>query len=106
MITENFSVTELSRITGKSRPTLYKYIAEYETGDKGAVPGDISELFGLIAGGAGKRDIYAYCESRFLPQSFGNGRLGSIIRLIADNWDKLDIDALEKYIYKELENGN
>lgn len=106
MITDNLSVTELARITGKSRPTLYKYISEYEEGERASVPKDIAGLFGLIEKGAGKREIYAYCENRFLPQAFGEGRLGEVIRLIADNCEKIDLDALEKYIFKELKNGN
>ena len=102
MITETFSVTQLSRLTGKSRPTVYKYISDYESGNIAEVPKDFREVFRLISEGANRSEVYAYCEENFLAAQFGNGELAEIVGLITDNKDKINLQQLKEYLVKEI----
>ena len=42
------TISELARLTNLSRPTLYKYVEEYENNDISNIPADILELFNYI----------------------------------------------------------
>ena len=44
----NIKMTELSEYIKVSRPTLYKYIESYETGDIGSIPDRVVSLFKLM----------------------------------------------------------
>ena len=103
MITETFSVTQLSRLTGKSRPTVYKYISDYESGNIAEVPKDFREVFRLISEGANRSDVYAYCEENFITAKFGNGDLADIVGLITENKEKINLRQLKEYLVKEIE---
>ena len=108
-ITDMISITELSRVLGKSRPTVYKYISDFESGKTAGLPLSVKKLFTQIASGdIPKRGIYEYCEQWFVggePQ--GGAKKGSVtlkelLKLIKDNEKKLDLEKIKAYIEKEL----
>jgi hypothetical protein len=57
------TISELARLTNLSRPTLYKYVEEYENNDISNIPADILELFNYIYSTdvKDKSDIINYC---------------------------------------------
>lgn len=99
-VTDNMTVTELSRLTGKSRPTVYKWITLYDTGKLDELPQKIVELFDLIAKGGKKRDIYRFCDDMFVSDE-----LSELFELVRANRDKLDINKIIKFITEEINNG-
>ena len=59
-------LTELSKYLSISRPTLYRYLELYESGEPGQVPKDIRELFRFIDGRCGSKDqLMRYVISHF-----------------------------------------
>ena len=65
-ITDIISITELSRLLNKSRPTVYKYVSDFENGNHAAIPHSVKKLFENIrSGNLPKREIYEYCEYWF-----------------------------------------
>lgn len=102
MIVDHFSITELSNLTNKSRPTLYKYISSYETGDLNEVPYNFILLFNLInKPGVKKKEIVAFCEENFIMVDT-NKKVNTIITLIKENKNVLDLDILETFIEEEI----
>lgn len=98
-ITDIVTITELSRITNKSRPTLYKYISDFEAGNLSEIPGAIVKLFeGISTGEFSKKDIYSYCDSYFME----NDDLAEIFNLIKENKNKINLVALKEFILKEI----
>ena len=97
-----FSITELSNLTGKTRPTLYKYIKAYESDNFDDLPYSFIQLFNLMNKPNVKRkEIVDYCQSNF--QSVDSDMtINEIVSLIKDNRDKLDLDNLKKIIEEEL----
>lgn len=57
------TISELSRLTDLSRPTLYKYVEEYEAEKIHNIPNEILPLFDYIysAEAKNKADIINYC---------------------------------------------
>ena len=93
MIVDHFSITELSSLTNKSRPTIYKYISSYEAGDLNEVPYNFILLFNLInKPGVKKKEIVAFCEENFIMVDT-NQKVNTIIRLIKGNKNILDLDT-------------
>ena len=45
IITDFISITELSRLTKKSRPTIYKYLDDFHLGNYDDIPYSIITLF-------------------------------------------------------------
>ena len=108
-ITDMITITELSRLLGKSRPTVYKYISDFEEGNDAALPHSVKKLFTEIqAGDIPKKGIYEYCEHWFAGESTPKKQkkksvtLKEIITLLKKNEHKLDLESLKNYIDKEL----
>lgn len=99
-ITDTVTITELSRLTNKSRPTIYKWITLYESGDGDELPRAVKELFDLIAERGSKKDVYQFCESKFFDG--GEDELKEIFDLLRSNKDKLDLKKIKKIIEEEL----
>ena len=102
-ITDFISITELARLTGKSRPTLYKYIADYESGRCGDIPLLMLDLFRLIDGGCARSAVYRYCEENFAkpkseqPQS----QEEKILAMIRAHKGKIDLKKLEEFLNRD-----
>lgn len=97
-----FSITELSNMTGKTRPTLYKYVNAYEAGSLDEVPFSFIQLFNLINKPNVKRkDIVEYCYVNFNSVD-SDIKINEIISLIKNNKSKIDLDNLKKHIEEEI----
>lgn len=101
-ITDIISITELSRLTGKSRPTIYKYINDYNSGNYDDIPFSIIELFKMSAS-CSKSDIISYCHKTYGRNTHNyNEETQEVIELIVKNNAKLDIGKLKAFILEEL----
>ena len=97
-----FSITELSNLTGKTRPTLYKYVKAYEEGNYDDIPYSFIQLFNLMTKENVKRkEIIDFCEANFKSVD-SDMKVNDVINLIKTNKDKLDLDNLKKIIEEEL----
>lgn len=64
-ITEFMTITELSPLLGVTRPTLYKYKMDYESGDVRNIKAEIIAIFDYITKEAkNKLDIIHYIETQ------------------------------------------
>ena len=97
-----FSITELSNLTNKTRPTLYKYIKAYETDNFDDLPYSFIQLFNLMnKPGVKRKDVVDYCQSNF--QSFDEDmKVNDIVTLIKENKSKINLERLKKMIEEEI----
>lgn len=102
-ITDYITITELSRLTNKSRPSIYKYILSFDNGYYDDIPYSIINLFKMIMDQKSKQEIIDYCLNNFGNNSDNN--LLDVINLLKENKDKLDFDKIKKYVLEEIENG-
>lgn len=105
-ITDAISITELAKLLGKSRPTVYKYISDFEEGNELAVPDATLELFHQITDcEISKKEILAYCEKRFGGADIHlSEQCLRIIGLLRKYDRALNLDKIEKAITKEINN--
>ena len=103
IITEIVSITELARLTRKSRPTIYKYINEYNNGNLDEIPYSIIKLFDL-AKSSTKAEIISYCNSMYATANYTkcDGELQDLIDLIVTNREHLEIAKIKKFILGEI----
>lgn len=101
MITDTMTITELSRLTNKSRPTIYKWLTLYKSGKAQELPSAIQELFDIIEHTRSKKEAYAFCEKMFCNEQ-EDGCLKEIFDLLRENRDKLDLNKIKNYIMEEL----
>ncbi len=97
-ITDFISITELARLTGKSRPTLYKYLADYESGRIGDIPLLLLNLFRLIEGGCARSEVYRYCEENFGERRPPADEDEQILKLLRAHRGKIDLEKLKKFL--------
>jgi len=65
-VTDIITISELARLMNISRPTLYKYLYDYENDNSNNIPSDYKLLFDHIVNNAkDKKDIYNYCMNQF-----------------------------------------
>ena len=105
MTLDDLSITELSRLLKKSRPTVYKYVTDYKGKRFDNIPNSVKELFDRIKAGSTKSEVYAYCESNFFEKEIKSGELKQIINLIIENEEFIDLEKLKKFILGEIGNG-
>ena len=100
-----FSITELSNLTGKTRPTIYKYVNAYDAGELDSIPYTFIKLFDLMSKSSAKRnDIVEFCHSNFDIKE-GDSDLNEIIKLLKDNRSVIDIVKIKNLIEEEIKNG-
>ncbi len=115
-ITDVISITELSRLLKKSRPTVYKYVFDFESGNVGQIPHSVKKLFEEIqTGAASKREICEYCTHWFgeaeEPKGFlslsqlkdRRATLKEIIKLLNLHERKLDLAKIKNFIEQEIQ---
>ncbi|MBR4943576.1 MAG: hypothetical protein IKZ28_06045 [Clostridia bacterium] len=115
-ITDILSITELSRLLKKTRPTVYKYVSDFEGGRYENLPRSVKNLFEKIQSDEmSKKEIYEYCERWYAGESpsvfslfTGKGKkekttVEEITSLIKTNEKRLDLNKLKEWIEKELE---
>lgn len=113
-VTDVISITELAKLLNKSRPTIYKYIFDYENGDKKALPEPIYQLFSQISAGTlPKSEVYDYCEKWFSyvdstkktrADKSNEVSVKDVIRLIKANQDKINFYKLKAIIEEDINN--
>lgn len=110
-ITDIVTITELSKLLGKSRPTVYKYVSDYESGNYSAIPHSVRSLFDkIMSGETSKRGVFEYCDHWFAGKAqFSDGKgaqkpttLKELIKLLKDNERRLDLGRIKRYIEEEL----
>ena len=102
-INEIISVTELSRLTGRTRPTIYKYIKDHAEGNYDDIPYTFLMLLNLAdEEGCTYSDVVKYCREQYAQAKHSDKRVQRVIDLISANADKLDLAALEKHIEEEI----
>lgn len=114
-ITDIISITELSRLLKKSRPTVYKYVSDFEGGNSANIPHSVRGLFQKIqSGDMSKKEIYEYCDHWFAGETVslfslfggktrkGKTTLEEIIELLKTNEKKLDLEKLKIWIEQEI----
>ena len=99
-ITDLITITELSRLTFKSRPTIYKYLSDYSMDNLDEIPYSFIVLFGMVKDGEATRArIIEYCKTNFVSPTIKNDKeLAEIMELISANRDKLDLVQIKKQI--------
>lgn len=97
-----FSITELSNLTGKTRPTIYKYLKAYDDGSYDDLPYSFIQLFNLmVKPDANRKEIIDYCNANFKGVD-EDIKVQEIISLIKNNREKLDLDNVKKIIEEEI----
>ena len=105
LITDLISITELSRLTKKSRPTIYKYINEYNNGNYDEIPYSMINLF-KMAEIATKSEIISYCNATYGTTYAANcdEEIQELINLIVSNKERLDVAKIKNIILGEINN--
>ena len=103
-ITDAITITELARLLQKSRPTIYKYILDYEQGNRDALPPSVAELFRQIdEEDLSYDDILAYCKRRFgAPDEEITAECKHVIDIIRANQHRIDFPKLERFLRKVI----
>ena len=107
-ITDIVTITELSTLLGKSRPTVYKYISDYESGNYSALPHSVKSLFDrIMSGETSKRGVLEYCNHWFDTKTVNTAAqkettLKDVIRLLKDNEGRLNLRKIFSFIEEEL----
>ena len=105
IITDFISITELSRLTKKSRPTIYKYLNDFSLGNYDDIPYSIIKLF-KMAETSTKAEIIAYCNSTY-GTSYTDScdeEIQELVALIISNQKRLDLSKIKNFILEELSN--
>jgi hypothetical protein len=99
LITDLISITELSRLTKKSRPTIYKYINEYNKGNYDEIPYSMTNLF-KMAETSTKAEIIAYCNATYGTTYADNcdEEVQELINLIISRQKELDVSKIKDFI--------
>ena len=104
-VTDAISITEIAKLLKKSRPTVYKYISDFEMGNELAVPEAVCQLFHLIVDSEiSKAEIVRYCEKRFgAPELEISEECQEIINLLRKYERQLDLRRIRKFIEREVD---
>lgn len=103
-ITDLISVTELSRLTNKSRPTIYKYINDYNIGNFDDIPYSFIELL-KMSKSSSREEIIKFCYNAYGQPSCGfDSEVQEIITLITKNKDKINLKKIKEFIQGEIKN--
>ena len=103
MINDIITVTELSRLTGKTRPTVYKYIKDFEADRYDAVPYTFLMLLEMAESEKTTRqDIIEYCKKFYSMGEELSPLLSDIIELLKNHKDTLDLEKIKAIIEKEI----
>ena len=98
-----FSITELSNLTGKTRPSIYKYLKAYQDCKYDDLPYSFIQLFSLMEKeGTTRKEIIEYCEKNFKTVD-EDIKVNEIVNLIKNNKEKLDLDKLKKIVEEEIQ---
>jgi len=103
VINDLITVSELSRLTGKTRPTVYKYIKDFEADRYDSVPYTFLMLLELAEEeNTTRQDIIAYCEKHYSAGKELSPLLSEIIELLKDHSESIDLNKVKHLIEKEI----
>lgn len=98
------TMTELSALTKKTRPTINHYLDSYENGELDKVPFSFINLFKMLNDSkATRKQIVKYCEETFMDVT-DDILLNEVIKILKDNKDKIDLKILKETLLEELNN--
>lgn len=98
-----FSITELSSLTGKSRPTLYKYITNYNEKKYDNLPYSFIKLFDLISNNdISNKEIIDYCNKTFV--NIDDEEFNDFIDFLRVNKQLIDFKQLKKIVEEYIKN--
>lgn len=106
-LTDFMGITEIARCTGKTRPTVYKYLRSYEDGAVDDIPYTFLMLLQLADGASTcKGDILAYCAKHYGSTARTDtdepALAKEIIELVQKHYEKLDLATLKQKLYEEI----
>ena len=102
MMELTFSITELSNLTGKTRPTIYKYLKAYQDCKYDDLPYSFIQLFSLMEkSGVSRKEIIEYCLKNFKSVD-EDIKVNEIVNLIKENKNKIDLDNLKGMLEEEI----
>lgn len=96
------TITEIARLTNKSRPTIYKFLSDYNDKKLNDIPYSFVELFRLMEKKVSKKEIIEYCRANFIDVV--DIKLQEIINLLSKNKDKINLEKIINFIEEELKN--
>ena len=103
VINDLITVTELSRLTGKTRPTVYKYIKDFERERYDSVPYTFLMLLEFAENeDTTRQDIIEYCEKHYSSGKELSPLLSEVIELLKNNSEKIDLEKIKHLIEKEI----
>lgn len=106
IITDLISITELSRITNKSRPTIYKYINDYHERKFDEIPYSFIVLFNMVEiENASKQRVIDYCNRTYGGITIKEDReLSELVNFMVEKREHLNLDRIRTFIEQELSN--
>lgn len=103
-INGKITISELSRLVDISRPTLYKYVEEYEKGNFNTIPKELLKLFDYINSDSvtDKSMIIGYCIDTY-KKTNEHSVLDKIKMLMKTDWKfkKKLIEFVDEYCEKK-----
>lgn len=98
------SITELSRLTGKTRPTLYKYVRDYDGGKYDEIPYSFLVLLQRAEEpDVSRADLIEYCDKHYTRKTDPSPALRELIEFITANENRLDLARVRKIIETEID---
>lgn len=103
-ITDLISITELSRLTNKSRPTIYKYISDYVQRKYDEIPYSFIVLFGMTENeNVSRQEIIQYCNTTYGGISIKSDKeLLELVDLLIENRGRLNLSKIRMFVEREL----
>ena len=101
-----FSITELSNLTGKTRPTIYKYQNAYINDDLDQVPYSFIKLFEMMESkNVTKSKVIEYCYTQFIENN-GSEDYKTFMKLIHENKNSINFKELINYLEEVLKDDS
>ncbi len=104
----DFKITELSEYLQITRPTLYKFIEDYDSGNKGAINKKVLKLFDYIDSNplAGKKTVLTYILTHLvIEEELGEkeeaSKFSKIKKYILENPDSSKAKLIELFIARK-----
>ncbi len=94
------TITELSKLTNKSRPSMYKYVENYKIGNYDEIPYSIITLFNMLENNCTRSEIINYCNNKF--GDYKDENIKEIILILNQNKDIINFEKIKKLIQEEI----
>lgn len=100
-LSKKINITEISRLTNKTRPSIYKYVNEYTSGLYKDIPHSFVLLFDKISSDEDMDEIIKFCDLNFKVIS-SNDKVNDIILTLKNNYKKLDLEKIHEFIKENI----